>query len=131
MSNLLCRALLYCSIPVAVYGCIVVAASFQTDAVYDKDFIQPYLMARAILTGANPYTPLPDLTQTYLGIPQQHLLPHPTPHSPFGGPIAAWHTHSVAGSKRNRLPTSGGSWGVFTQKCSLRMIKAVGEPELR
>lgn len=78
------RAYLF-AIPFIAYGCLAIAASFQPDAVRVKDFIQPYLMSRAILEGINPYTPLPDLTWSYLRIEQSNPLPHATPHTPIAG----------------------------------------------
>jgi hypothetical protein len=78
------RAYLF-AIPFTIYGCLAIAASFQPGAVRGKDFIQPYLMSRAILEGLNPYTPLPGLTRRYLRIEQSNPLPHATPHTPVAG----------------------------------------------
>ncbi|MFN0085440.1 MAG: glycosyltransferase family 87 protein [Blastocatellia bacterium] len=53
--------------------------------IYHKDFISPYLMARAILSGVNPYLPLNDLAAIF--IPQANCdhFAHPTPHPPLVG----------------------------------------------
>lgn len=50
--------------------------------VYHKDFMQEYLMAKAVRSGMDPYLPLPDLAATFLGSLPQINLPHPTPHPP-------------------------------------------------
>lgn len=49
--------------------------------VYFKDCIQPYLMAKAVLDGTSPYTPLPQLARRWL--PQADPADHPTPYPPF------------------------------------------------
>ena len=49
---------------------------------YHKDFMQEYLMAKAVLAGIDPYQPLPDLARHFLGSLPQINLPHPTPHPP-------------------------------------------------
>jgi hypothetical protein len=58
--------------------------SFQPPDLYRKDFIQEYLMAKAILEGVNPYLPLPDLIDRWIGVNKTALL-HPTPHPPIVG----------------------------------------------
>jgi hypothetical protein len=50
--------------------------------VYRKDFIQEYLLARAVLDGIDPYLPLPDLTLRVLGPLPNLVFQHPTPHPP-------------------------------------------------
>lgn len=52
--------------------------------VYQKDFIQEYLMARAVISGVDPYIPLPDLADVLLGPLPVTLLPHPNVHPPAG-----------------------------------------------
>lgn len=59
--------------------------SLSPRVIYGKDFVSPYLMARAIASGENPYTPLPDLTIKYLPEAPPSHYPHPTPHTPFMG----------------------------------------------
>lgn len=46
-----------------------------------KDFVQEYLLARAVLDGANPYLPQPLLAARYM--PPAEALPHSTPHPPL------------------------------------------------
>ena len=50
--------------------------------VYKKDLLQGYVLAKAMLTGVNPYLPVPELAGLWL--PEHNLtdLAHPTPH-PF------------------------------------------------
>jgi hypothetical protein len=50
--------------------------------VYQKDFIQEYLLARAVLRGIDPYLPLPELALRFLGSLPNSVLQHPTPHPP-------------------------------------------------
>jgi len=50
--------------------------------VYMKDFIQEYLLARAVLAGVNPYLPMPELARQFIGILPNAIFPHPTPHPP-------------------------------------------------
>jgi hypothetical protein len=50
--------------------------------VYNKDFIQEYLLAQAALNGVNPYLPLPELANQFLGPLDNPIFPHPTPHPP-------------------------------------------------
>lgn len=57
--------------------------SLAPSRIYEKDFLSPYLMARALLDGADPHAPLPDLARTYLGIPDYSYFSHPSPHPPL------------------------------------------------
>jgi hypothetical protein len=50
--------------------------------VYHKDFMQEYLMGKAVLSGLDPYLPIPELASKFLGSLPQINLPHPTPHPP-------------------------------------------------
>jgi hypothetical protein len=58
------------------------ARSLLGSNVYKKDFIQEYLLARAVLDGIDPYLPLPDLTLRVLGPLPNLVFQHPTPHPP-------------------------------------------------
>lgn len=60
-----------------------VGESLSPPFVYWKDCIQPYLMGKAILQGANPYTPLPQLARAWL--PKASPANHPTPYPPLVG----------------------------------------------
>jgi hypothetical protein len=59
--------------------------SFQKPGLYQKDFISGYLMAKAILSGVNPYTPLHELAQRWISGAEFTQLTHPTPHPPMVG----------------------------------------------
>ncbi|HVC32280.1 MAG TPA: glycosyltransferase family 87 protein [Chloroflexota bacterium] len=59
--------------------------SLSPPAVYRIDFVQDYVMARAIADGTNPYLPTGDLVERYLGINPGSHFPHPTPHPPTAG----------------------------------------------
>lgn len=50
--------------------------------IVQKDFIQEYLLARAVITGLPPYDPLPTLAQNIFGTLPYLVFPHPTPHPP-------------------------------------------------
>jgi len=62
-----------------------IVESFFPPEIYKKDFIQEYLMAKAILEGVNPYLPLPDLAGIWMSYADYNELKHPTPHPPFVG----------------------------------------------
>jgi hypothetical protein len=49
---------------------------------YLKDFLAPYVMARAALTGTNPYLPLDELAKRFAGQLGWVVFPHPSPHPP-------------------------------------------------
>jgi hypothetical protein len=56
--------------------------SLRHPYVYQKDFIQEYLLAKAVLRGIDPYLPLPELADEILGPLPNLILQHPTPHPP-------------------------------------------------
>jgi len=63
-----------------------VGESFFPPEIYRKDFIQEYLMAKAILSGVNPYLRLPDLAAIWVSYANNYnALKHPTPHPPVVG----------------------------------------------
>ncbi|MCI0422260.1 MAG: DUF2029 domain-containing protein, partial [Acidobacteria bacterium] len=55
--------------------------SLKPENVNHKDFLQEYLLARALLAGVNPYQPLPDLDK-YFQTSDTQSRPHPTSHTP-------------------------------------------------
>ena len=59
--------------------------SLERPNIYRKDFLQEYLLARATADGRNPYLPVPELAQEYIGDVAVPLFPHPTPHPPPAG----------------------------------------------
>jgi hypothetical protein len=56
--------------------------SLAPPGVYMKDFIQEYLLAQAVVNGVNPYLPLPELADRFIGPLENPIFPHPTPHPP-------------------------------------------------
>ncbi|HVC32279.1 MAG TPA: glycosyltransferase family 87 protein [Chloroflexota bacterium] len=60
--------------------------------VYSKDFLGDYLVARAVVGGADPYAPVAVLATRYLGdlpaLPGA-IFPHPTQHPPIVGMMLA------------------------------------------
>ncbi|MFN7949146.1 MAG: glycosyltransferase family 87 protein [Blastocatellia bacterium] len=49
--------------------------------IHRKDFIQEYLLARAVLSRTEPYRPLPEMAAEMLGY-RGRLVPHPATHPP-------------------------------------------------
>ena len=47
----------------------------------ERDVLQEYLMAKALISGVNPYLPLNELAQMFIG--KFSFLPHPAPYPPF------------------------------------------------
>jgi len=50
--------------------------------IFRKDFIQEYLLAKAVLAGIDPYAPLPELANRLIGPLPNLIFPHPSPHPP-------------------------------------------------
>lgn len=71
---------------VCIAGLISIARNAQTLSrpyVYMRDFVQEYLLARAVLSGVMPYLPIPDLARQFIGpLPLETAFSHPTPHPP-------------------------------------------------
>jgi len=52
--------------------------------IYNKDFLQSYLLAKAVVEGVNPYLPLNKLAESFIDSPFfESYFPHPSPHTPF------------------------------------------------
>ena len=68
------------------------AASYQ-----ERDVLQEYLMAKALVTGMNPYLSLDKLAQMFIGLTS--FLPHPAPYPPFvaifSTPLLAFNLNQV------------------------------------
>ncbi len=64
---------------------IVTLISLPPDQFYEKDFVQPYLLGKAILNGAPLYVDINQLMRLYLGTKWAPVWPHPTPHPPSVG----------------------------------------------
>jgi Glycosyltransferase family 87 len=63
--------------------------SLSIQYMYQKDYVQEYLMARAILSREKPYLPLPELGGLFLPSYSSTLFPHPSPHPPLAALLAA------------------------------------------
>ena len=61
--------------------------TLQPPGLYDKDLLQDYLMARAIVHGVDPYLTIQALSERFLGRLPSAPRPTPTPHPPFAGLI--------------------------------------------
>jgi len=56
--------------------------ALQSPHVYRKDFIQEYLLVKAVANDVDPYLELPELAERFLGPLPHPVLQHPTPHPP-------------------------------------------------
>lgn len=97
---------------VGLFNIIFAAQSLHKPYVYQKDFIQEYLIAKATLAGISPYHPLPYLAQYFLGPLPKPIFPHPTPHPP---PVAiiAWPLGLMT------YPKAAIAWFLFELTCIL------------
>jgi alpha-1,2-mannosyltransferase len=59
-----------------------VGESLRSPNAYRKDFIQEYLLGRALLEGTDPYLPISDLAAKLIGPIPVRVFIHPTPHPP-------------------------------------------------
>lgn len=75
------KMLLAFALLMAGIGVKRVAESFEPSAIYQKDFVSGYLLAKAMQAGLDPYQPLPALAQRFTPATQMENLPHPTPHT--------------------------------------------------
>ncbi len=74
----------------AAYGfgyLLAILASLQPPAVYSKDFVQEFLLARAFVdpTHPDPYAPIRELAERYLVVVGYAVKEYPTPHPPTIG----------------------------------------------
>src|SRR5262245_10478770 len=82
------RILPYIGLFFCAVGIKRISESFSQPVIYNKDFIQEYLMAKATMNGINPYLPLPDLAAMLMNYPDYQWLAHPTPHPPIVGMLS-------------------------------------------
>lgn len=116
LTPLIKRLLLVFIVFCSLNGCVRVLGSFSTGAIYQKDFIQGYILAQAMREGINPYLPLPELVPRWL--PDQTAfgaLPHPTPHPiPVGWLCLPF---SLLGYKRGAV-----TWLLFELACLIGSV---------
>jgi hypothetical protein len=62
-----------------------IVESFNSQNLHKKDFIQMYIAAKSVLGDVNPYLPMPELAERWIGVWRYSDLSHPTPHTPFSG----------------------------------------------
>ncbi|MHB1159210.1 MAG: glycosyltransferase family 87 protein [Chloroflexota bacterium] len=84
-ARLLRRAAVAAALLIGLAMLKVPIESLLAPTVYRKDFLQEYLLARAIAEGVDPYLPIPELATRFLGPLPVPLFPHPTPHPPTAG----------------------------------------------
>jgi len=65
-----------------IYNVTKSALKLLPPDVYSKDFLQEYLIGRALLSGINPYKPLTELAARLLGPLPVGIFPNPSPHPP-------------------------------------------------
>ena len=79
-------ALRYFFIFMAVLGAIgnirVWLLSFSFPHIFRKDFIEEFLISRAVLDGVNPYLPINKLADVFMGPLPFQVFQHPSPHPP-------------------------------------------------
>lgn len=73
---------------IGLIGVRRVVESFAVAELYNKDIIQEYVMAKAILNGVNPYLPVPELAGRWISTTKYIELLHPTPHPPIVGVLS-------------------------------------------
>jgi hypothetical protein len=64
-----------------------ITITLQPPDVYGKDFLQEYVLARALVQGEDPYVDLDVLAERLLGQTPSRLSGHPTPHPPTLGAL--------------------------------------------
>ncbi|WP_299979385.1 glycosyltransferase family 87 protein [Desulfobacula sp.] len=67
---------------IGVFSIYSATKSLVIPYVYEKDFMQDYLLAQALLHGFDPYLPISQLAQQFIGELPNNVLPHPSPHPP-------------------------------------------------
>jgi hypothetical protein len=77
------RFLTIFAIVAGLVGAKRVVDSYETKELYRKDFIQEYVLARALVDGGEPYPPVPTLIEKYFPETKPKVpWAHPTPHTP-------------------------------------------------
>lgn len=69
----------------SLVGLIRIYSSFTFPNLQMKDFIQEFLMAKALLNGEGMYESIPELSRRWIGDELVTTLNHPTPHPPVLG----------------------------------------------
>jgi hypothetical protein len=75
------RLLLLLALLASAAGLVWIRASFASPQIYQKDFLSGYLLAKALLSGGNPYLPIQELANLWM--PQTNFtnFNHPSPHT--------------------------------------------------
>ena len=71
--------ILFCA---GLFQLTLAVQSLKLPDVYRKDFMQEYLLARAVIERVNPYLPVSTLAAKLVDQLPVHVFPHPTPHPP-------------------------------------------------
>jgi hypothetical protein len=101
---------------VAGVGTYYALSLFPSDAmIYDKDFGQEYLLARAIRAGVDPYQPIRDLAALFVQATSYLDKEHPTPHPPTVGLLALPLGYLS-------YPVAVRTWFVFEMVCLVAVV---------
>jgi hypothetical protein len=107
--------LIFVAVVMGFIGLQFSTISVMRPLVYQKDFIQEWLLAKAVLGDIDPYLPLPELALRFLGPLPNSVLQHPTPHPPtvavLSLPLGALSYEQAAGA-----------WLVFEIVCIVAAI---------
>ncbi len=74
-------------------------ASFGSNEVHCRDFIQEYVFAKAVLAGDDPYLPMPKMVERYFDPAPKVNWSHPAPHTPVTAVLSiplAWLDYPLA-----------------------------------
>jgi hypothetical protein len=82
-ARLLRRAIAGVGLLVVLIAVLALLTTLVPPGVYRKDFVQEYVLARAVAERQNPYAPVDELVVRYFGAPLPGWsFEHPTPHPP-------------------------------------------------
>ena len=97
----------------------------ETRELYRKDFLQEYVLARAVLDGSYPYAPMPEMTARF-DLPPSVPWSHPTPHTPAAAILSSADGAVSPSGRRHHLgsPSSLACLAIVVEL----LARAWGEP---
>lgn len=105
-----------------VLGLAILRFSLQSllpQYAFRKDFLQEYVLARAMADRIDPYLPLTTLARRYLGLLPQSVFPHPTPHPPTVGLL-------ILPLSRFDYSTAAAVWFALELACLVAAVRLLG-----